>query len=145
VYRTDLYARYAAEHSSFADAGDVRYASRFGAGWYPIEKGYRWMSGAGSIWMSGPLSADEALFVSGYCPAAAVAKGPVKLSVSAGERVLGSAVLKNGDSRFELKFPLPVDLVGKPRIDLTVETSRTFQPASDARPLGLIFGTFAVK
>jgi hypothetical protein len=145
VYRTDLYARFAAEHGEFVDAGDVAYNNRFGAGWYPIEKGYRWMSRAGAVWMAGPKSAGEALYVAGYCPAGAVAKGAVTMSVKAGERVLGSAVLKDADSRFELRFELPAELVGKPRIDLRVEISRTFRAGGDSRELGLIFGTFSVK
>ena len=65
VYRTDLYARFAAEHGEFVDAGDVAYNNRFGRGWYPIEKGYRWMSGSGELWMAGPKSAAEALYVAG--------------------------------------------------------------------------------
>jgi hypothetical protein len=67
------------------------------------------------------------------------------VTVKMGERVLGSAVLRDGDRKFELKFSLPDDLMGKDRVDFKIETSRTFQPAGDARPLGLIFGTFAVR
>ncbi len=145
MYKADILPRYAAEHASFADAGDVLYAARFGSGWYPIEKDYRWMSGSGEVWMAGPQWANESLVVSGYCPAAAVAKGPVTLTVKTGARVLGSAILRQADKKFELTFPLPEDLVGRTRVDLKIETSRTFQPASDARPLGLIFGTFAVR
>jgi hypothetical protein len=65
--------------------------------------------------------------------------------VKVGERLVGKAVLKDADSRFELRFALPAELVGKPRIDLRVEISRTFQVGGDSRELGLTFGTLSVK
>ena len=48
-------------------------------------------------------------------------------------------------SGFELAFPLPASLAGKPALQVAVEVSRTFRPPSDPRELGLAFGSFEVR
>jgi hypothetical protein len=48
-------------------------------------------------------------------------------------------------SEFELLFPLPDALVGKPEIPVVIEVNRAAKPASDPRELGLAFGEISVK
>jgi hypothetical protein len=55
------------------------------------------------------------------------------------------ASIKPGENAFELAFPLPDALAGKPELNVTVEVARTFRPASDPRDLGLAFGVFEVR
>jgi hypothetical protein len=48
-------------------------------------------------------------------------------------------------SSFELEFPLPASVVGKPELQIAIEVSRTYRPPSDARDLGLAFGVIEIR
>jgi hypothetical protein len=144
-YQQVVEAQFASEHRDFADAGDPVYASRLGAGWYPIENGYRWTAKRAVVHLGGPQQAGEHLFVDGYCPAPVLADGPVELTVSADGRKLGSASLSKPGESFELQFPAPAELVGKYDVEVAVEVNHTITPPSDPRPMGLTFGTFRMK
>jgi hypothetical protein len=58
---------------------------------------------------------------------------------------LPPAKIHPGENAFDLGFPLPEAVAGKPEMLVTVEVSRVIRPASDPRDLGLVFGTFEVK
>jgi hypothetical protein len=58
---------------------------------------------------------------------------------------LPPTAIRPGENAFELVFPLPDSVVGKPEIRVTVEVGRVFRPASDPRELGLVFGAFEVR
>jgi len=127
------------------DVADPRYADRLGPVWYPAENGFRWMAQKASVKMERPRKPGQILKITGYCPAALVAKGPVEVSFRAGGVAIGTAKLKRPDEKFELQFTLPSVLVGSSTMDIEIEVIRTIQVAGDPRLLGLTFGTFTLQ
>jgi hypothetical protein len=85
------------------------------------------------------------LHVEGFCSARQIEEGPLAVTVSVDGQAYPPVLLDRGDAAFKFSFPLPSELVGKERIEVSVEVDRTFTVASDPRPLGLVFGTFAVR
>jgi hypothetical protein len=145
AYAAAASADYAARHPGFVDVADPFYQSRLGAGWYAVEGAFRWMPKTASVSLAGPQRAGQVLEVTGYCPAVVLAKGPLDVVFLAGGIKIGAATLKQANQAFDLRFPLPAELVGKSPIEITVEVSRVTLLSNDVRPLGLIFGTFAVR
>lgn len=145
VFRPYLYQRFISEHPSFVDAGDPAYQNRLGDTWYPAENGFRWMPQTAMVTLPGPKSDGESLYITGYCPAAVVARGPVEVTFRAGGANLGSATLNNPNSPFQLSYPLPKGLQEKPELELSISVNRTIESPGDRRPLGLVFGTFDIK
>jgi hypothetical protein len=127
------------------DAGSPLFETQLGPGWYGIEGNYRWMAKRATVWLGAPQSAGEKLHVAGYCPVSQVQKGPLKMTVSVDGLPFPPILLDQGDALFENAFPLSKKLLGKERVELTIEVDRTFQAPSDGRSLGLVFGTFAIR
>ncbi|MBV8819538.1 MAG: glycosyltransferase family 39 protein [Acidobacteriaceae bacterium] len=144
-YQIIAASQFLAEHREKVDVGDPLYASRLGPGWYNAENGFRWMGKSASVQIGGPTEKGATLIVTGYCPAAVLAQGPVVLTVLAESHKLGAATLTHPDQKFELTFAVPDVLTGKYMINVAVEVNRTTRAGSDPRPLGLIFGTFRMK
>lgn len=136
---------YLEHHRDIVDVGDPLYASRLGPGWYEPEKGFRWMAGRASIQISGPMAEHQKLHLTGYSPESVLQKGPLRLKVSADGISLGVVELRKGDARFAADLILPASLVGKNQMEVKLELSRTTRIGTDARPLGIIFGTFRVR
>ncbi len=141
TYKVIAMAQYLSEHRDFVDTGDPDYASRLGAGWYPIENHSRWMAKSATVQLSGPTRPGQMLLVTGYCPATV----PIVLSLRADQYLLGSATLRNPSKPFSLQLPMPSELTGKYAIEIQVEVNHTITPANDPRPLGLIFGKFRIE
>lgn len=127
------------------NVGDPALAARLGPTWYGIEGGFRWMPKSATVQLGGPGEPGERLYVAGYAPAAVVAKGPVTLTFRAAGRLLGRATLRKPDDRFSLDFPLPDELVGQYAVQVEVEVDHVLKLPGDARDLGMIFGTFAIR
>jgi hypothetical protein len=143
--RLTALSEYVATHSQYVDVGDSSYQNRLGPSWYPPEHGSRWMPKTATVQVPGPRNAGQVLEVTGYCPAALLAKGPLEISFSADGVKIGTQTLTTPDKSFDLQFPLPSQLVGKENVEIEIEVSRTVQVPQDPRELGLIFGTFRIK
>jgi hypothetical protein len=126
------------------DAGVPGAGDKLGPEWYPVENGFRWMPGRASVRLAGPDKIGEVLHLEGFAPAAVVRQGALTLTVRAGGVTLGAVRLSKPDDRFSFDFPLPGDLVGKPRMDVVLSLDRTFA-SPDGRTLGLIFGVFEIR
>ena len=48
------------------------------------------------------------------------------------------------ETEFDLTLPLPDSLVGKPSLEIAIETDGTYTPPEDGRPLGLVFGVIEI-
>jgi hypothetical protein len=127
------------------DVGDAAYSDQLGSGWYQIENHARWMSRKASVRMGGPTSRTQKLYVKGYGAAAALANGPVMLHLRAADTDLGAKAVTQPNEPFELDFELPPDLVRQKEIEITVECSRTLRAPGDARELGMILLSFAIR
>lgn len=128
--------------ASRVDVGHPAFADQLGPGWYPIESGYRWMPQRAVVWLPGPAHEGEKLYLAGFCPSAQLTRGPVRMTVHAEGKPLTSFGLEKPDAPFEAQVRLPPELIGRARIEVTLEVDRTF---SDGRPLGAAFGVIAIR
>jgi len=126
----------------YVDAGSPLAAYLLDPEWYAIEGTYRWMSKRATLRMSGPRNASEKLFVSGFATPEQLRLQPLTFAVLVNRTLAGVAALGPQDSSFVREFPLPLDSVGKPSIEIAIEVSRTMK---SERELGLVFGTFEIR
>jgi len=150
----DVTARYVPPESAVAtapsapevdrvDVGDPHNADRLDDAWYVIDNGIRWMPKRASVRMKTGGRELPELRVSGYCPAAAVKKGAVHMTVSVNGAAFKPVTIDKGDASFEFGFPLPP---AQPKeIEVTVELDRTFRMPPDQRDLGMVFGVFEIR
>jgi hypothetical protein len=125
------------------DAGNPLMDYLLGAGWYPPEKGFRWMSRTAALKVGGPTSGAERLYIEGFPP---VSPQPiVSLRVTVDGIPLPEAWIQPSQASFRLSFPLPNEAVGKKEMLIGLEAGRTFRSGADTRDLGLNFGTFEVR
>src|SRR5262249_51516308 len=120
-----------------------RSAARLNDAWYVSEQGVRWMPKRASLKMQTAPGEPQELRVSGYCPRAALRKGPVQLTVSVNGAALKAVKLEKADTPFDFKFPLQSGLPKE--IEVAVEVDRTFKLPPDERELGMLFGVFEIK
>jgi hypothetical protein len=97
-----------------------------------------------SVKLARPTTAGQVLKVTGYCPAAVLAKGPLEVSFRVDAVTIGKVALTRAE-QFEFKFPLPSELEGGSMMEIEIEVSRTTQVARDPRVFGLTFGTFTLE
>jgi hypothetical protein len=145
AYKKQMAGELDGRGADWVNVADPQYASRLGVGWYPADNGFRWMAQNASLKMERPKKVGQTLKITGYCPAALVAKGSLEVSFHVGNITIGAATLKKPDEHFELEFKLPPELVGSSTMDVEIAVSRAIKPAGDTRSLGLIFGTFAIQ
>lgn len=138
-------SEYVATHSRFVDVGDPIYTSRLGPSWYRVEDRFRWMPKTATLKIAGPQKDGQILEVTGYCPAPLVAAGPLEVSFRGDGFKIATAKLTEPDKQFDLQFPIPAELAGRPQLEIEIAVSRTTHIPGDPRELGLIFGTFRIK
>ena len=144
IIRPYLYRQYIGEHPNVVDVGDPLFQDHLGSTWYRIENAFRWMPKSATVRIGGPRSASDMLYVTGFCPPGLLAKGPVEVTFRADGRILGTETMSKA-AEFRLQLGLPVELVGKQAIEISIDLNRTVEIPPDVRPLGLIFGTFTIK
>ncbi|MCC7175985.1 MAG: hypothetical protein IT159_12380 [Bryobacterales bacterium] len=127
------------------DAGSPLFAAQLGPSWHKIEGAYRWMPKRATVVLHGPSSPGAKVYLSGFCAAALLKSGPLRVTVGVDGARVGEAELTRPDAAFDLAFPLPAESVGKPQIEVAIEVDRTFTVAGDGRELGLVFGTVSVR
>jgi hypothetical protein len=127
------------------DVGDPLYAGQLGPEWHPLEGRYRWMPRRATVRLGGPRSPGEKLHISGFCPASHLAGGPVALTVHIDGRRLAPVKLGRRDEQFEFLFDLPPDLIGRPKVEVSLEVDRVLASSGDGRELGLVFGVILIR
>ena len=147
---TDITAKYSpppytpsSEKRRRVDVGDLRYAAQLGPEWYGIDHGSRWMSKRASVLLAGPVTKGQKLHVSGYCPAAQVARGPLGMQVSVDGVPLPAVRIVKGDAPFSFEFPLKEN--SREQIKVDIEVEHTFRASPDVRDLGLVFGVVEIR
>jgi hypothetical protein len=116
-----------------------------GPEWYPSDGNVRWMPLRATLRMGAPDAPGRTLHLMGACPAVLLRAGPLGVKVTVAGVELPAAAIHSGENAFDLSFPLPPQVAGRPEMLVTVEVSRTIRPASDPRDLGLAFGVFEVR
>lgn len=147
---TSLYSRVVAPRLAKGaprriDVGQPLFADQLGLGWYAAEDGYRWMGKRAEVRLGGPQTAQEKLYLKGFCPAQLVTNSPAYLTVMIGGHTLPPATLDRDHLSFEFSWPIPEDQIGRPEIDIVVAVDRTFRSGRDVRDLGLAFGHLSVR
>lgn len=137
--------RFVSNHPEFVAVANPLYGNRLGPTWYPIEQDFRWMPKTATVRIAGPKKTGQMLEVTGYTPAVLVARGPLVVSLRGDGIDIGSASLNRPNQDFNLKFPLPSSLVGRPVIELQIEVSHTILAGRDPRTLGLVIQTFTIR
>lgn len=144
VYEPVARLRWRLEEPRQVDVAEPIFARQLGPGWYEIQGTHRWMGRRASLWLGGPTAAGQKLVVEGFCPAARLEGGPVRMSLSAGGFPIGQVVLVS-PGLFRREFDLPPELLGRDRLEIGLELDGTFRVPGDARELGLAFGRFAIR
>jgi hypothetical protein len=150
---TDITASYTAEASAWDPdqlerrvvVGQPYFQNRLGKGWLWAGGNYRWMSKAAELRLPGPQHARQRLYISGYCPAARVADGPVKLSVTLDGIKLGAVTVDVREAPFIYSFALPPNLLTHALVLVHLEVDRTFRVPPDDHDLGLAFKAFEIR
>jgi hypothetical protein len=114
-------------------------------GWYEPEGNHRWMGKQARVFIAGPASPMQQLYVAGYCPGAQLVAGPLTARILVDGEDVGQLRITHGDTGFEAAFRLPAHVAGKPSIEVTIQLDRTFRAPGDSRDLGLTFGSFEVR
>ena len=127
------------------DAASPLTSYLLGPEWYPSDGDHRWMPRRATVRMAAPAANGQKLYLRGSCPDEQLKGGPLPVTVEVEGVKLPPAVIRPGENAFELVFPLPDSVVGKPEMHVAVEVGRIFRPASDPRDLGLVFGAFEVR
>lgn len=83
------------------------------------------------------------MHLSGYCPAAALQKGALAMTVSVDGAAFPAVRIDRADAPFEFEFPLRPGLPNE--IVVTVKLDHTFRVPPDVRELGLAFGVFEIR
>jgi hypothetical protein len=125
------------------DVGDPLTGDLLGPEWYKLEVDHRWMPKRATLRLGGPASPGRQLFLRGNCTEEQLRAGDLQVVVTVEGSTLPSANVHT--SAFELDFPLPPSVVGKPEIHIAIEVSRTFRPPTDSRELGLAFGVVEIR
>jgi len=145
---TDLYRRTTAAGLIgpvwWMDVADPAEEWRLKSGWHRIEGHYRWTAGRAEVEIPGPERAGQQFWTRGYGPDQLLSAGPVRVTVSLDGSVIGVWEL-NQAGDFEFRAPLDKRWVGKERLRLLVEVSRTMKLPNDERELGIIFGRFGIR
>ena len=148
----DVTARFEAQAASSPtllphriDVGSALAADYLRGAWYDREGDHRWMGKQAGVILAGPEAAGEQLHLAGYCSARQIAAGPLGGKVLVDGDEVGELHLTQGDASFEAAFPLPAEALGKASLEVTVQLERTFRAPGDARDLGLVFGSFAIR
>jgi hypothetical protein len=137
--------RWEAEEPSRVDVGNKSSAGQLGSMWYPIENGNRWMPKVATVRLRAPRSADEKLYVSGWCPPQQTERGRMWVNFSVDGKALPQVVSLRRAGMFQLALRLPPIRAGAKTVEIGIEAERTFRVPPDQRDLALVFGAFEIR
>jgi hypothetical protein len=127
------------------DVGKAAFAAQLGPEWYLIEDGRRWMPQRATLWLGGPQHAGATLHVEGFCQREQSQVGPVRIAVTTDSTRLPDIVIANCGEQFQADLPLSPEVVGRSRMEVSIEVDKVYYAPGDHRPLGVVFGSFEVR
>jgi hypothetical protein len=125
------------------DVGDPLTFNLLGPEWYKPDVDHRWMPKRATLKLGAPSVSGRKLHLRGNCTEEQLRQGDLQVTVAIDGTALPPGTIHSNS--FELDFPLPADVVGKPELQIAIEVSRTYRPPSDARDLGLAFGVIEIR
>jgi hypothetical protein len=144
AYEEAALHRFGPEAPRRVDAGNPLMEYLLGPEWYPAEGGSRWMPRRATLRIGAPRSASEKLYLTGF-PPPHPSQAMVFLRVTVNGVALPEVQLDLTGTTFNATLPLPDQVVGKPEVQILLETGHTFHTQADTRELGLNFGTFEIR
>jgi hypothetical protein len=144
AYEEAAFQRFAPEAPHRVDAGNPLMEYLLGPEWYPPEGGSRWMPRRATLRIGGPRSTSEKLYLMGFPPPHA-SQATVPLRVTVDGIALPELRLDLTGATFNAALPLPDQVVGKPEVQILLETDRAVHTETDTRELGLNFGIFEIR
>lgn len=130
---------------SFIDLGVPFYAEQLGPGWYGQEVGYRWASPNAVVYLPGPQSSGQKLYIHGYVTEVMVKTAPLHLALSIDNQAQPVETISTSNTNFMFTYSIPTGCVGHARMEVDVKVDRATMAPGDPRMLGVAFGTFAVR
>jgi hypothetical protein len=131
--------------ASFIQVGASHFQSQIGDGWYSIEDGFRWSGKHATVYLAGPTAPGQKLVVHGFPADVQTKSGPLRFALTIDGRPQPEHVIDGAHPEVQFEYPLPADLVGKPRIEVSFTLDRTIKAPGDERALGLAFGEFGIQ
>jgi hypothetical protein len=144
-YFAELTAKYPDSLPGNIDVGNPVFADLLEGAWYPVEFGHRWMGKSALLYIAGPSELNRKLYIMGYCDAVLLTSGPVTATFRADGIKIGSTMLADANKVFHLAYLMPESSVGKAKVAISIDVSRTVRPTGATRDLGLVFGNFTIK
>jgi hypothetical protein len=125
------------------DAGNPLNLELLGPEWYRPEVDHRWMPKRATVRLGGPAVGGRNLYLRGNCSEKQLRSGDLQVTVTVDGATLPAGTIH--DTSFEIGFPLPAAVVGKPELRIAIEVSRIYHPPADSRDLGLAFGVIEIR
>ncbi len=144
AYEEAAFHRFGPEAPRRVDAGNPLMEYLLGPEWYPADDGSRWMPRRATLRIGGPRTAVEKLYLMGF-PPPHLSQDTVSIKVTVNGIALPEVRLDLTGTTFAAALPLPDQLVGKPEVQVLLETDCVFHTQADTRELGLNFGTFEIR
>lgn len=121
------------------EVGNPLYGILLDQRWFGVEDGaFRWMSKEASVYVRGPSSAKERLYVRGVCGSSQLTQGPIRLSASVGPNaMLKLAEITQCQSMWNVSMPMPLAVIGKSSVMVTLSVDRVQKEAGGERLLGI--------
>lgn len=113
-------------------------------GWLAAEPTGRWTGNAASLTIHAPVSADDSLYVAGFCPPAALRGAPIRLTVSL-DQERQSPVEVSRTGRFSFSFRPPASAIGRASMRVDLEVDPTFRLGASSPERGLFFTSIEVR
>ncbi len=112
-------------------------ADQLGEGWLPIDQGIRWSGKHAVVYLPGPASAGQKLYLEGWYSDDEIRAGPIHIAAAVEHRREPLAsIYANKAHEFHVVYDLAPELCGRPRIEVAFTVDRE---------LGLAFGRFIVR
>jgi hypothetical protein len=129
--------------SQSINVGSPYFEDQIGEGWFSMEGSQRWSRAHAVVYLAGPASTGQKLYVVGHAPELGLQPGPLHLALTVDGRPLPVQTISRPE--FELSYALPPDLAGRPKIEIGFTVDRTTRVPGDERDLGLVFGEFNIR
>jgi hypothetical protein len=129
--------------SQSVNVGSRYFDDQIGEGWFDLEGPQRWSHAHAVVYLAGPASPGQKLYVVGHAPELGLQHGPLHLALTI--EGLPQPVKTIDHPEFEVSYALPPNLVGLPKITIAFTVDRTTSVPGDERDLGLVFGEFNIR
>lgn len=129
--------------SQSINVGTSYFNDQIGEGWFGLEGSHRWSRGHAVVYLAGPASPGQKLYVAGHATDEELQAGPLHLALTIDGRPQPVQTINR--TEFEFSYALPPDVVGRPKIEVAFTLDRTTRVPSDDRDLGLAFGEFNIR